>query len=104
MQGRLETVSMVMQPTEVLDTAVKIGLGAIVGGIFAYLLERLKQRNERIKERLQLRQERIIDPKTIERGLLPYRQLFERAGDFELVSRYGTSLILSPNKTLGSKK
>jgi hypothetical protein len=53
---------MIIQPIEIIDTAVKIGLGAVVGGIFAYLLERLKQRNERSKEHLRLRQEKIIGP------------------------------------------
>jgi len=39
-------------------------------------------------------------PKTIQRGLLPYRTLFGRAEGFEHVSRYVTGLILSANKTL----
>ena len=39
-------------------------------------------------------------PKTIQRGLLPYRKLFGRAEGFEHVSRYVTGLILSGNKTL----
>lgn len=39
-------------------------------------------------------------PKTIQRGLLPYRKLFGRAEGFEHVSRYLTGLILSANKTL----
>jgi len=39
-------------------------------------------------------------PKTIQRGLLPYRKLFGRAEGFEHVSRYVTGLILSVNKTL----
>jgi hypothetical protein len=39
-------------------------------------------------------------PKTIQRGLLPYRKLFGRAEGFEHVSRYITGLILSANKTL----
>jgi hypothetical protein len=39
-------------------------------------------------------------PKTIQRGLLPYRKLFGRAEGFEHVSRYVTGLILSANKTL----
>jgi len=39
-------------------------------------------------------------PKTIQRGLVPYRTLFGRAEGFEHVSRYITGLILSANKTL----
>lgn len=39
-------------------------------------------------------------PKSIQRGLLPYRTLFGRAEGFEHISRYVTGLILSPNKTL----
>jgi hypothetical protein len=39
-------------------------------------------------------------PKTIQRGLLPYRKLFGRAEGFEHVSRYIAGLILSANKTL----
>jgi len=39
-------------------------------------------------------------PRTIQRGLLPYRKLFGRAEGFEHVSRYITGLILSGNKTL----
>ena len=39
-------------------------------------------------------------PKTIRKGLRPYRDLFRRAEGFEYVSRYVTGLIVSPNKTL----
>ena len=39
-------------------------------------------------------------PKTIQRGMLPYRKLFGRVEGFEHVSRYVTGLILSANKTL----
>ena len=39
-------------------------------------------------------------PKTIQKGLRPYRDLFRRAEGFEHVSRYVTGLIVSPNKTL----
>jgi hypothetical protein len=39
-------------------------------------------------------------PRTIQRGLLPYRKLFGRAEGFEHVSRYITGLMLSGNKTL----
>jgi hypothetical protein len=39
-------------------------------------------------------------PKTIQRGLVPYRKLFGRVEGFEHVSRYITGLILSGNKTL----
>jgi hypothetical protein len=49
-------------PLEIVDTAVKIGLGAVVGGASTYLLERLKQQNEYHKERLRLRRDKIIDP------------------------------------------
>ena len=43
----------------------------------------------------------IVDiPKTIGRGLAPYRHLFCRDAGFEHVSRYVSGLILSPNKTL----
>lgn len=37
---------------------------------------------------------------TIEVGLAPYREIFCRTEGFEHVSRYGTGLMLSPNKTL----
>jgi len=53
---------MAVQPIDIIDTAVKIGLGAIVGGIFAYLMERSKQKNERFKELLRLRKKTILDP------------------------------------------
>src|SRR5215831_6508518 len=39
-------------------------------------------------------------PKSIRRGLQPYRKLFGRAAGFEHISRYVTGLMLSPNKTL----
>lgn len=39
-------------------------------------------------------------PKTIGRGLAPYRSLFCRAAGFEHICRYVSGLILSPNKTL----
>ena len=38
-------------------------------------------------------------PKTIQKGLRPYRDLFRRAAGFEQVSRYVSGLIVSPNKT-----
>ena len=39
-------------------------------------------------------------PETIEQGFAPYRDLFCREAGFEHVSRSGTGLVLSPNKTL----
>jgi len=39
-------------------------------------------------------------PETIRRGLAPYRDLCWREAGFEHVSRYGTGLLRSPNKTL----
>ena len=42
----------------------------------------------------------VAIPETIARGLGPYRPLFCREAGFEHVSRYGSGLILSPNKTL----
>lgn len=39
-------------------------------------------------------------PATIRKGRRPYRDLFRRAEGFEYVSRYGTGLVVSPNKTL----
>jgi hypothetical protein len=39
-------------------------------------------------------------PETIRRGMAPYRAIFCRDAGFEHVSRYVTSLLLSPNKTL----
>jgi len=39
-------------------------------------------------------------PKTIRKGLRPYRDLFRRAEGFEHVSRYVSGLIVSPNKTV----
>jgi hypothetical protein len=39
-------------------------------------------------------------PKTVRKGLHPYRDLFRRDEGFEYVSRYVTGLLISPNKTL----
>src|SRR4249920_61917 len=39
-------------------------------------------------------------PKTVQRQMRPYRDLFRRSEGFEYVSRYVTSLLDSPNKTL----
>jgi hypothetical protein len=39
-------------------------------------------------------------PKTIQRQMRPYRDLFRRSEGFEYVSRYITGLLVSPNKTL----
>ncbi len=39
-------------------------------------------------------------PATMRQGLRSYRDLFGRAEGFEQVSRYGTGLLVSPNKTL----
>lgn len=38
-------------------------------------------------------------PKTVQRQMRPYRDLFRRSEGFEYVSRYGTGLLVSPNKT-----
>src|SRR5262249_787394 len=38
-------------------------------------------------------------PKTIQRQMRPYRDLFRRSEGFEYVSRYVTGLLVSPNKT-----
>lgn len=38
-------------------------------------------------------------PKTGQRGMRPYRDLFRRSEGFEYVSRYVTGLLVSPNKT-----
>lgn len=51
-----------MNTIEVVDTAVKIGLGALIGGFFAYFLERLKQKGEFLKEMRALHQQRIVMP------------------------------------------
>jgi hypothetical protein len=39
-------------------------------------------------------------PATIHQGMAPYRDLFCRDQGFEHIERYGTGLLLSPNKTL----
>jgi len=39
-------------------------------------------------------------PKTVQRLMRPYRDLFRRNEGFEYVSRYLTGLLVSPNKTL----
>jgi DDE superfamily endonuclease len=39
-------------------------------------------------------------PKTVQRQMRPYRDLFRRSEGFEYVSRYITGLLVSPNKTL----
>jgi hypothetical protein len=39
-------------------------------------------------------------PKTVQRLMRPYRELFRRSEGFEYVSRYITGLLVSPNKTL----
>jgi hypothetical protein len=38
-------------------------------------------------------------PKTVQRQMRPYRDLFRRSEGFEYVSRYVTGLLVSPNKT-----
>jgi DDE superfamily endonuclease len=38
-------------------------------------------------------------PKTVQRQMHPYRDLFRRSEGFEYVSRYVTGLLVSPNKT-----
>ena len=38
-------------------------------------------------------------PKTVQRQMPPYRDLFRRSEGFEYVSRYVTGLLVSPNKT-----
>jgi DDE superfamily endonuclease len=38
-------------------------------------------------------------PKTVQRQMRPYRDLFRRSEGFEYVSRYVTGLLISPNKT-----
>jgi hypothetical protein len=43
----------------------------------------------------------LVDvPETMRRGLAPYREVVCRAEGFDHISRYGTGLLLSPNKTL----
>ena len=39
-------------------------------------------------------------PKTVQRQMRPYRDLFRRSEGFEYVSRYVTGLLVNPNKTL----
>ena len=39
-------------------------------------------------------------PKSVQRQMRPYRDLFRRSEGFEYVSRYITGLLVSPNKTL----
>jgi hypothetical protein len=42
----------------------------------------------------------VTVPETIRTGMAPYREVFCREAGFDHVGRYGTRLILSPNKTL----
>jgi hypothetical protein len=42
----------------------------------------------------------VEDPKTVQRQMRPYRDLFRRSEGFEYVSRYVTGLLISPNKIL----
>lgn len=51
-----------MTPIEVIDTAIKIGLGALIGGIIAFLLERQKHKSELTKEKRAEFQSRIVIP------------------------------------------
>ena len=46
-----------MSPIEVLDTSVKIGLGALISGAAAYFLAKLNHNREIEKERLRRRRE-----------------------------------------------
>src|SRR4051812_36581918 len=48
-----------MTSLEVVDSAVKIGLGAVLTGIFAWLSGRSSHHNELAKERLRRRQDAI---------------------------------------------
>ena len=46
-----------MTVLEIIDTTVKVGLGAIIGGMFTYLIAKLNHENEMEKERLRRRRE-----------------------------------------------
>ena len=46
-----------MTALEILDTAVKVGLGAIIGGVFTYLIAKLNHDKEMEKGRLRRRRE-----------------------------------------------
>jgi hypothetical protein len=47
---------------DVADSAVKIGLGAISGGLLAISLEQMRQGHERKRSRDQIRKEAIVQP------------------------------------------
>jgi hypothetical protein len=91
---------MITQPIEVIDTAVKISLGAIVGGVFTYLLERLKQRNERRKEHLRLRQEKIIEPIVmyVDELLVPLSEAYWSYVDQQVESSVTEKIVILRNK------
>lgn len=55
---------MTIQPADV-STLIKVGFGALIAilvGLIPLIIEAFKQKNEHLRERLRLRQEKIIDP------------------------------------------
>jgi len=50
------------QVYELLDTALKIGLGAVIAVAGTHWLEKLKQAEERSREMRRFRRDRIVDP------------------------------------------
>jgi hypothetical protein len=51
-----------MTTIEVVDSAVKIGLGALIGGLFTYWLERLKQKGDLAKARRERFNSIVVSP------------------------------------------
>lgn len=63
---------------EVVDTAIKIGLGAVIAAVSSYLLDRARSTTARKLEANRVRQERIIDPVVsfIDELLVPLSQTY----------------------------
>jgi len=63
---------------EVLDTTIKVGLGALIGGMGAYVLEASRYRHEVQKEALRLQHETLIKPivEFVDGLLVPIAQVY----------------------------
>ena len=88
-----------MQPIDIIDTAVKIGLGALIGGLISYFLEKSKQKNELLKELRRNQDEKLIEPilQFIDELLLPISEAYWSNVD-QINSDVQEKIILLRNK------
>jgi hypothetical protein len=66
-------------PYEVLDTAVKIGLGAIISGIVTYVMFKLNKNQERVQRRRELLEDVSKHVANVDRAGLRYWHALNRA-------------------------